>query len=39
MDIELETKIQYMIEEIPSEAMSKTILCAQNINDLRKWLM
>ncbi|KAG5308159.1 TF28 protein, partial [Pseudoatta argentina] len=38
-DIELEAKIQYIIEGIPDEPLSKTILYgARSINDLRKRL-
>jgi len=38
-DIELEAKIQYIIEGIPDEPLSKTILYgAKNITDLRKRL-
>lgn len=39
-DIELEAKIQYIIEGIPDESLNKTILYgAQSISDLRKLLM
>lgn len=39
-DIELEAKIQYIIEGIPDESLNKTILYgAQSIIDLRKLLM